>query len=677
MSVDYVNWLLIGGVENVFGNFYVIFDFSSDLQVWINLVVYCFEVIWGINLFSVLLIDDDNGYYWDVNCNCLILGVCQFILNEVGGLDILCNINCELFWDWSVGLCGCFVDCFDWSVMVGCFYYCVEEWQNVVDEQKLYDYFFGLCLGIIVDGEVIYVLNELCWWNLLMFDQYWQMGIVVRNCVLLWVNQVLVDIIGELFQGWVGLILFVVVVEVVQQGYYFSLDLCVGVDFDLQNVDCGGGECICYLVGVEFKILLLESVMVIVVVCYDCYGNYKVDDSSEVLDIGSQKEIIWNVGLEWCLVELLLVCGLYVISFYVLDMYYLLGQLSSFEVQIYDCLCCIQSGVYLVNNCGVGNIDVWYIFDVNCCGMLLLCLEIGDLWMVGFVWDVMFNLLVSVDYWVIKLEDMIVDVGVDEVLVSEVGCLIGKNIDGMLWVNLVGGDYCVGILVCVNCDSNGCLVLIECGLFNLVSWEVCGIDLIVCYCLEIVQWGSFQLGLNYINQILIKEQCYVNDLNLECCDCDLCSKLCVSLVWQCGNWNVNVYVDCVGLVLGVCYYWGIDCLDNFGGCLLFVDGYVFSDSFVLNCLELVWLLDGLVNLNFNVGQQILCYFGWVGLFIIWNVNVGYQVIEYVKVNVYVNNVFNLVSWNYKDLYKLDYDFVLIWLLSVVGCEFVLEYVFIF
>ena len=52
---------------------------------------------------------------------------------------------------------------------------------------------------------------------------------------------------------------------------------------------------------------------------------------------------------------------------------------------------------------------------------------------VGFVWDVMPNLSVSADYWAIKLEDMIVDVGADEVLASEAGCLTGKNIDGTPW----------------------------------------------------------------------------------------------------------------------------------------------------------------------------------------------------------------------------------------------------
>ena len=40
MSADYANWLLTGGAENVSGNLYATFDFSSDLQAWTNLAVY-------------------------------------------------------------------------------------------------------------------------------------------------------------------------------------------------------------------------------------------------------------------------------------------------------------------------------------------------------------------------------------------------------------------------------------------------------------------------------------------------------------------------------------------------------------------------------------------------------------------------------------------------------------
>ena len=102
----------------------------------------------------------------------------------------------------------------------------------------------------------------------------------------------------------------------------------------------------------EFKIPLLDSVIATAAARYDRYGSYKADANVEALDIGSQKETTWNVGLEWRPVESLLVRGSYATSFHAPDMHYLLGQPSSSEVQTYDRLRCIESGAYLVNNCG-------------------------------------------------------------------------------------------------------------------------------------------------------------------------------------------------------------------------------------------------------------------------------------------------------------------------------------
>lgn len=46
-------------------------------------------------------------------------------------------------------------------------------------------------------------------------------------------------------------------------------------------------------------------------------------------------------------------------------------------------------------------------------------------------------------------------------------------------------------------------------------------------------------------------------------------------------------------------------------------------------------------------------------------------------NFFVNNAFNATSWNHKDPYKLDYDFAPTRLLSTVGREVSMEYVFTF
>jgi len=677
MSADYANWLLTGGAENLSGNLYGTWDFANGMQAWSNIAVYHSEALWSTSPPSVYLVDDANGYFIDQQSGSPLIGSRQLTANEVGGMDKLRNTNRELSWDWSAGLRGSFADRFDWNASVGRSYYRVEERQNVVDEQKSYDYFLGPRLGTTADGEAIYDLNEERWWNPITPAAYGQFGTVAVNKAASWVNQASFDVTGDLFEGWAGPIAFAAVVEAAQQGYKLNPDARAGIDFDLQNVDRGGAERTRYSAGVEFQVPLLTSLTATAAARYDRYGSYKAFNSSDTLDIGSQKETTWNFGLEWRPLDNLLVRGSYATSFHAPDMHYLLGQPSTAAETSTDQLRCIQSGAYLVNNCGVGNTDVWYQFDVNRRGTPLLKSETGDSWTVGFVWDVMQNLSFTADYWAISLDDMIVDVGSEEILTSEAGCLTGKKINNTTWTNPAGEAYCAGILARVNRDSEGRLVSIERGPFNLANREVKGVDVSGRYRLDTDHWGDFQFGFNYTNQLSTKEQKYDNDPNPERRDRDLRSKLRASVAWQRGNWNANVYADRVGSVPGVRYHWNAADTSTTGGCLPFADGYVPSDSPGLNCHEPATLPNGQPNTNPNAGQSTKRYFGRVGPFITWNFNVGYRISEHAKLNFYVNNAFNAASWNHKDPYKLDYDFAPTRLLSAVGREVAMEYVFTF
>ncbi|KAG1061089.1 hypothetical protein G6F40_018035 [Rhizopus arrhizus] len=99
------------------------------------------------------------------------------------------------------------------------------------------------------------------------------MGTVAKNRASSWVNQASADITGELVQGWAGPISFAAVAEVAQQGYHLSPDPRAGINFDLQNVDRGGGERTRYSAGVEFKIPLLDSVIATAAARYDRDGS--------------------------------------------------------------------------------------------------------------------------------------------------------------------------------------------------------------------------------------------------------------------------------------------------------------------------------------------------------------------------------------------------------------------
>lgn len=677
MRADFANWLLTGGSENVSGHLYGTFEFSDGLQGWSHLAVNRAEARWGTNPPSVSLVSEGTGIFHDVNLGRSVIGQRQFTADEVGGLKNLGNLNNELSWDWSAGLRGTVFDHFDWNASLGRAFYRVEERQNVVNRQSAYDYFLGPQLGVQENGEPLYGLDQARWWSPLGRGEYAQMGTIAVNRASSWVNQAAVDVSGTLFEGWAGPIAVAAVAEFARQGYRLDPDARTGIDFDLQNVDRGGGQRTRQSAGVEFSVPLLSGLTATAAARNDRYGNYRAATSDDAVLVGTQQETTWNAGLEWRPAENLLLRGSYATSFHAPDMHYLLGQASSSQVQAYDRLRCIQSGAYLTNDCDVGNPDVWYAFEAERRGTAALRSETGDSWTVGLVWDVLPTLSVTADFWAIRLQDMIVDVGTNEIMAGEAGCLTGMNMDGTPWANPAGATYCADILARVSRDASGRLLSIQRGPFNLAQRTVKGVDLTARYRLETMALGSFQLGLNYTNQLSIREQKYAADPNPERRDRDLRSKLRASVAWQHAAWNANVYADRVGSVPGVRYHWGIDRLDNPGGCLPFADGYVPSDSAAMNCLEPALLADGSANPNPNAGQSTGRYFGRVGPFITWNVNLGYQLTANARVNVYVNNVFNAASWNHKDPYKLDYDFAPTQLLGAVGREFALEYAFTF
>jgi Outer membrane receptor for ferrienterochelin and colicins len=677
MKADYANWLLTGGTETESGNLYATRKFDNGVKAWTSLAVFNAHGIWSTSPPSVYLVDDQNGYFIDGVSQRALIGSRQFTPREAGGIDNLRNTNSEMSWDWSAGLSGSLANRFDWNASIGRSYYSVSEYQNVVDKQKSYDFFLGPRLGTTPDGEAIYNLDEQRWWNPVTPQQYRQFGTVAFNHAASWINQASFDVSGELFNGWAGPVSFAAVVEAAKQGYRLHPDPRAGIDFDLQNVDRGGGERTRYSAGLEFHVPLASTLAATLAGRYDTYGDYKAFDNVGQLDVGRQDATTWNAGLEWRPIESLLLRGSYATSFHAPDMHYLLGQPSTSAITSTDQLRCIQSGAYLVNNCGAGNTDVWYLFSVNRRGTPFLKPELGDSWTAGVVWDAAQNLSFTADYWAIKLQDMIVDVGADEILSAEAGCKTGLNADGTPWSNPSGAQYCKEIVERVIRNAAGRITSIERGPFNLAQRQVKGVDLSGRYRLDAGHWGDFRFAVNYTNLLSTREQRYARDPNPERRDRDIRSKLRASVSWQHGPWNANIYADRVGSVPGVRYHWGTDRLNNPGGCLPFADGYVPSDSPSANCSEPATLPNGQPNTNPNAGKSTGRYYGRVGPFITWNFNIGYRFNEQSRLNLFVNNAFNSTSWNHKDPYKGDYDFGPTRLLSPVGREVSMEYVYHF
>lgn len=665
LSADFANWLLRSGSEDWSGYLHGTWDFEGGLQAWANLAVYDSTGIWGTSPPAVVLPGGPEfPAFHDAGSGRNLIGIRNITPREAGGFDALRNSNKERSWDLSAGLRGNFGDRFDWEASIGRARYTVRENIATVDWNKSEDYFLGPQLGTTPDGLPIYDLDESRWWSPLTPEQYRQFGAHSINQASSWVNQASFTVDGDLFEGWAGPIGFAAVVEAAEQGYRLRPDPRANLDYEVQNVDRGGGERRRYSAGVEFQVPLLKTLTATLAARYDRYGDYKAFDNESRLSIGTQSESTWNAGLEWRPLDNLLLRGSYATSFRAPDMHYLLAQPSTSQVQTTDPYTCITSGDYLIANCGQGS-DHFYAFDINRRGTPDLRSELGNSWTVGLVWDVIDNLSITSDYWSIDLEDEIRDIGEDTVLRDEAGCRTGKTVDPNLsWSNPGGAEYCASIVSRVKRDASGQIVSVERGPINIAKKHVEGIDASLRYRLDTARWGNFQFALNYTNLRSLREQTYRTDPDPERRDRDIRSKVRGSVSWQGEKWNWNVYGDRIGSVPGVRYHWTAE-QGGYGGCTPFPDGGVPNDH--ADCVD--------TDPNSpTYQQQTSRYFGRVGPSITWNFNVGYQISERSKVNFYVNNAFNSTGWNHKDPYKLDYEFYNSRLFSPVGREIALEYV---
>jgi outer membrane receptor protein involved in Fe transport len=275
------------------------------------------------------------------------------------------------------------------------------------------------------------------------------------------------------------------------------------------------------------------------------------------------------------------------------------------------------------------------------------------------------NLSMTADYWAIGLKDEVREIDEDIILRDEAGCITEVNVGGEPWINPGNDRYCSTILSRVNRDTGGRIVAIERGPINIARKDVRGIDISAQYYLDAGEWGSFQAELNYMNLQSVREQIYRTDPNPNRRDRDVRSKVRGSISWRKGAWSATLFGDRVGSVPGVRYHWGVDSLDNQGGCIPFPDGGV-PDARA-DCRD--------TDPNSpTFGQSTSKYYGRVGPAITWNVSVGYKVTDNASLAFYANNLFNSAGWNHKDPYKLGYEFYSSRLFSPVGRELALEYV---
>jgi outer membrane receptor protein involved in Fe transport len=653
MAHDYQDWLLSSGGENYSGYLYGTWKFGENTEAWATLSVNKSTGYWTYDPPYVYL-----GPFYDTGSERTLYAIRQLTRREAGSFEDLANYNKELSWDLSAGLKGVWADRFDWEFSVGRSRYTVDEYIRTVDLQKATDYFLGEQLGTTDDGTPIYDVNEDRWYAPLTSAQYNDLVAKSHNAADSWVNQASFTLSGELLQGWAGPIRFATVAEVAKQGYRLNPDPCANECYYVDVVDSGGGERLRSSAGLELQVPLLSSLTASLAGRYDRYGSYKSYASDLATEIGNQSDTTWSAGLEWRPVESLLLRSTLATSFRAPDMHYVLGEPSSSNQTVIDQYRCISSGAYLTGTCSDENSDVYYTVAVNRRGTPDLKSEHGRSFTAGFVWDIARGLSLTADYYKIRLEDMIKDLDRDEILSAEAGCRTGTTTSGGTWTNPGGDTYCATILARVVRDADGNIVSIERGPINLAQAETSGVDASLRYRMDTANWGNWQFSLDYNNLISYYEQIYRTDENQNKRDQKVRSKVRASAHWENGGpWDFTLYAKRFGSTRAV----------NWGTCRRFDDGYqpAAGDDCVVTDTA-----------SSHYGESTSHYYGRVGPAWYWNLSGGYRINKRMKVNFYVNNVFNNVGYKHKEAYY-GYAFFNTTLYDSIGREVAAEYVFDF
>ena len=515
----------------------------------------------------------------------------------------------EKYWDVRAGLKGGFLDDrFNWDLEFGSQKYLVHEDYTGLNEQGMFNFFFGPQLGTTtINGNTypVYDINQQRYWNPITPAEYSTFGVAGTNSSASWRDNASFNINGDLFHvpwndkpvGWAA------VLEADHQGFELNPDArgnttTFGDPF--QDYNIGGGTRMHYAFGTEFRVPILSTLTWDIAGRIDKYHDHSIADIAKT----------WNTGIEWRPLEGLLLRGTYGTNFRApgMDAIYL-GQSSTTVgiysdplecIKVHDTVCQATQHSTYFNQISGGNPN-------------LLPLT-GHSWTYGFVWDIphVEGLSVQADYWHMTVNNMIDWIGLSQMLTDEAGCLTGLQVSGAPYTaHVPGSTYCQEAIANVMRDAAGNILSVSTGPINESYQSVSGVDATVDYAWQTENWGDFKFQLNYTDNLKWESRTLPNDPLLNTRNQHVESRMTASLAWNRGPWNATLY----GL------RWGGVEQQNYNGCEVLPNGIIPSAGDP-NCIVFK-------------GN----YPPWV----IYSGSVGYQFDKRLKMTLTINNIFDKVG----------------------------------
>jgi outer membrane receptor protein involved in Fe transport len=526
------NWVLTPGRRDWNGYVYGDYDFGNNVKAYAALALYRTTGISNTQLPFLYTMGGLPNPFYDKNSGQLIDNYLrQLTAAEMGTRGN--TYDREGNWDIHFGLKGSLFDGkLGWDATVGRALYWVNEDYTGLNEQGMFNFFFGQQLGTAADGNPIYAVNANRFWNPITPADYATFGVNGENRATSWMNQGQLLLTGnDLLNLWGGPLGAAAVFEAAHQGFQLYPDprgntTTFGDPF--QNYNIGGGQRTRYSGAAELRLPIVPTLTASLAGRIDKY-----DDASKA---GTAKT--WSSSIEWRPVQKLLIRGSYGTNFHAPDMINIYSQGASQQVGIYaDYYQCI-----LQHQASCPPVPHNTYFTQYSGGNPNLVPETGRNWSYGFVVDPTPNLTFSVDYVRIELDDIIKQIDLNTALTDEAGCRTGLQVSGAPYTaHTLGSDYCRLVIDDVSRDANGNITSAHIGPINEAYLSISSIDTAMSYRWTWGQLGAFKLDLIYTRNLHHLSKVLTSDPLLDDNYASARGRGTASLNWNKGQWDATLY----------------------------------------------------------------------------------------------------------------------------------------
>ena len=278
-------------------------------------------------------------------------------------------------------------------------------------------FFLGPQLGTDTDGVPIYAPDESRFAKPLTPDEFANLMGRTKSKDLTWLQTVSLIAQGPLFEFPAGPVRMAGVLEWGNQGFSSTPDATIneGWYFNTPPVNKVSGSRKRYAAATELRIPVFAPLTATVAGRYDDYKFAGRGDN----------KFTYNAGLEYRPISTLLLRGGYGTSFRAPDMNYVFQTLTrGYFASTTDYYRCALAGQPL-SNCDFANVSPGSNFLQA--GNADLKFENGKSWGYGVVWSPVSQFQASIDYWNMRIDDLVTNIDEDTLLRIESDCRTGSR----------------------------------------------------------------------------------------------------------------------------------------------------------------------------------------------------------------------------------------------------------